>query len=67
MSAKGDIKSEKIVMKSPKGNNKGSAINCKEPAPKRQNSGVSPNSIVDEIGVMQHHIEGLSEDIFFEG
>lgn len=63
LNQKMDNKSEKIVMKSTKGSNKGSAINCKEPTPKRPNSDVSPNTSVEEMCIMQQHIEGLAEDV----
>ena len=49
------------VIKAAKPFNKGSSI--KQPTPKRPNSEVSPNSSVEELSVMHHQLDGLTEDI----
>ena len=52
-----------VLIKAGKPFNKGSSINSKQPPPKRPNSEVSPNSSVEELSVMHHTLDGLTDDV----
>ena len=51
------------IVKPAKLGNKGSSASSSKDRPKRPNTEMSPNSSVEEMNVLSHQLEGLSEEV----